>query len=71
LTNALQETIEEEVPHTVICARSKHWWSKELGTLRKETEKMGRKAYKFRSWPEHPIHEELIAARRKYNKTIQ
>jgi ribonuclease HI/exonuclease III len=71
LTNAVQETIEKEVPHTTICARSKRWWSKELGTLRKETGKLSRKAYKLRSRPDHPIHEELTKTRRKYDKTIQ
>jgi hypothetical protein len=71
LTTALQEAIEQEVPHTTIYARSKRWWSKELGLLRKETGKLSRKAYKLRSRPDHPVHEELIAKHWKYNKTIQ
>lgn len=54
LTHALQETIEDEVPRTEICACSKHWWSKELKILRKEAEKLGRKPYKLRHIPDHP-----------------
>ena len=71
LTRVIQETIGEEVPHTNICARSKRWWSKELKMLRKEREKLGRKAYKRKNWPDHPVHDEYAAAGKKYNKTIQ
>ena len=71
LTQALQETIDGEVPRTNICTRSKRWWSKELTILRKEAEKLGRRAYEFRYRPEHPSHTEHTAARKAYGKTIQ
>ena len=71
LTRAIQETIEKEVPRTRICARSKRWWSKELTQMRKETEKLGRQAYKLRDWPTHSIHEQRLAASKAYDKTIQ
>ena len=71
LTQALQDTINDEVPCTDINARSKRWWSKELTLLRRETEKLGRKAYKLRRWPEHPIHKEHMTLRKSYDKNIQ
>ena len=51
--------------------QSKWWWTKELTLLRRETEKLGRKAYKFRLWTDHPIHEELVALCKSFNKNIQ
>ena len=71
LTRAIQETIEKEVPCTRICVKSKRWWLKELSQLRKETEKLGRQAYKLKGWPTHPIHDQRAAACKKYDKTIQ
>lgn len=71
LTQAIQDAINDEVPQTEINARSKRWWSKELTLLRRETEKLGRSAYRSRWWPNHPIHEEHATLRKKYNKTIQ
>jgi hypothetical protein len=36
LTHALQETIAEKVPNVILGPQAKHWWTKELGTLRKD-----------------------------------
>ncbi|KAH9055899.1 hypothetical protein EDB87DRAFT_1549170, partial [Lactarius vividus] len=71
LTKAIQDTIKSEVPITDINAKSKRWWTKELKLTRRETDKVGRKAFKYRCWLEHPIHTELIAAHKKYSKDIQ
>ena len=71
LTRALQDTIEEEVPRTNICARSKRWWSKELTLTRREVGKLGRTAYKLKCRKNHPIHEELATARKRYNQSIE
>src|SRR6266404_2197858 len=71
LTTALQDTINVEVPCTDICTKSKRWWSKELSLLRRETAKLGRKSYKHKRWVNHPVHEEHMAAQKKYSKTIQ
>ncbi|KAH9064434.1 hypothetical protein EDB87DRAFT_1551013, partial [Lactarius vividus] len=66
LTKAIQDTINLEVPITDINAKSKRWWSKELKLLRRETNKLGRKAFEHRDWPEHHLHADLLKARKKY-----
>ena len=71
LTQAIQKAINEEVPHTRICGRSKRWWTKELKILRKEADNSGRKAFKFRQDSDHPIHAEHALARKKYEKTVE
>ena len=71
LTQAIQKTIEEEVPYTRICGRSKRWWTKELKALRKEADKLGKKAYKFRHNSDHPAHTEHALARKTYEKTVE
>src|SRR6266702_1713140 len=71
LTCALQETIGTQVPITNISVKLKRWWTKELTMLHRETNKLGRLVYKIKNWPDHPIHAELTAARKKYSKTIQ
>ena len=71
LTSALQNTIEEEVPRTNICVRSKRWWSKELTLMRRGVEKLGRTAYKLKYRTNHAIHEEHATARKKYDQSIQ
>lgn len=71
LTRALQDTIDEKVLHTEIGVKSKRWWSKELTTLHKATEKLGRKAYKLKQWPNHPVHNEHRTLCKNYGRTIQ
>ncbi len=71
LTKAIQDAIKSEVPISDINAKSKHWWSKELRNLHRESNKLGRTAYNYRRWPEHHIHEDLLAARKKYSNSIQ
>ncbi|KAH9165649.1 hypothetical protein EDB89DRAFT_1835365, partial [Lactarius sanguifluus] len=66
LTKVIQDMIESVVPITVINAKSKCWWSKELKLLRREVDRTGRKAFKYRSWPDHPIHAEYKNACKKY-----
>jgi hypothetical protein len=71
LTSAIQETIAWEVPITEITPKSKRWWTKELSQLRKRANKIGRKAYKVRQDPEHPIHKEHTEASNTYAKSIK
>lgn len=71
LTKQIQDTIATEVPTTEISTRSKRWWTKELTLLRKQADKLGRKSFELRSWPEHPIHSKHAKARKIYDKTIQ
>jgi ribonuclease HI/exonuclease III len=71
ITEAIQETIAREVPITEITPKSKRWWTKELTQLRKYANKTGRKAYKWRQDPEHPIHKEHNEASNTYAKAIK
>jgi hypothetical protein len=36
----------------------KKWWTKELKKLRQEANRKGRRASKYKNWPEHHSHEE-------------
>ena len=71
LTEALQETIDEEVPTSRLGVKAKRWWTKELGALRRNANKVGRKASKYKDWPEHPIHEERKVANRAFQRTLE
>ena len=71
LTEALQETIEEEVPTTEIGIKSKRWWTKELTKLRHEANRKGRRASKYRDWPAHHSHADRRAANKKFHKTLE
>ena len=71
LTKAIQDAIKSEVPISDINAKSKRWWSKELRNLHRESNKLGRTVYNYRRWPEHHIHENLLAACKKYSNSIQ
>jgi Endonuclease-reverse transcriptase len=42
LTNTIQETINTDVPTTMICAKSKRWWTKEFTKQCKEAKRLGR-----------------------------
>ncbi len=71
LTTALQETIARIVPISEICSKSKRWWAKELKELRKSTNKLGRKASRYKNWPDHEVHAEYKDTRKKYDKAIK
>ena len=71
LTRALQGTINAQVPTTEITPKSKRWWTKELTQLRKQADKLGRKAYKLKHLPEHIVHKEHREVSKKYEKTLQ
>ena len=71
LTKALQETINVEVPTTEIRIKAKKWWTKELTKLRQEANKKGRKASKYKGWPEHHSHGERKKANKLFHKTLE
>ena len=68
---ALQETTRKVVPTTDICPKSKQWWMREIGELRKHFRKLGRKVGKYMEQLEHPIHAEYKDAHRKYDRAIK
>ena len=71
LTDAIQETIHESVPTTKLGVKAKKWWTKELTKLRQEANRKGRKASKYKNWPEHHSHEEKCEANRLFHKTLK
>ena len=71
LTKALQDTISKTVPVTRINAKSKRWWTKELTKLRRQADKLGRKASKLSHLPYHHVHAEHASAAKSYRDTLE
>ena len=71
LTEVIQEAVKDCVPTTVICAKSKRWWTKELTQMRRSMNKLGRQSYKLRNNPAHPIHGEHLEAEKLYDRTLE
>jgi ribonuclease HI len=71
LTETIQETIEAEVPTSDLGTKAKRWWTKELSILRKNANKAGRKASRYRDWPEHPSHGEQKEANWIFQRTLE
>lgn len=62
----VQETIELYVPWTKPSPYIKRWWTGELTDLCKRLHNVQKKAYRFRMFGDHPIHEEKDELRNKY-----
>lgn len=71
LTSAIQNTIKKVVPISRINAKTKRWWTKELTTLRKQADKLGRNSSKLSHIPNHTIHDEHTAAVKLYRTTLE
>jgi hypothetical protein len=71
LTIALQETISEAVPSVVLGPQAKHWWTKELNTLRKDMLKCCRKACRNHNARGTPLWEQFREARRKFRRELE
>jgi len=71
LTKTIQDTITKVVPTTRINTKTKRWWTKELTTLRRQADKLGRKASKLSHLPYHHLHAEHTAAVRIYHTTLE
>ena len=71
LTEAIQATIDANVPVSEICSKSKRWWTKELTQMRKQANKIGRQAYKLRNSPAHPIHKKHTETIQAYDRTLE
>ena len=55
LTDAIQKTIELQVPISEITPKSKRWWTKELTQLQKQANKLGRQSYTQRNDRAHTV----------------
>ena len=71
LTEAIQATITQVVPTTVVCPHSKRWWTKELKELRTAFKKLGRGTTKYKHLPGHPIHAKFKEIRKRYDRAIK
>lgn len=71
LMGALWETIQEEVPETKPPPFVKHWYSKELDTMRQKVNHVGCKSYKLCDVPDHPIHADYCQQRNRYGDQIE
>jgi hypothetical protein len=59
------------VPTTIICSKSKRWWTKELSALRRNANKLGRKVSKSKCSPGSQLYAEYEQAKRKYVSEIE
>ena len=71
LTITIQETINDEVTTAELGIKAKKWWTKELTKLRHEANKKGRRASKYKDWPDHHSHVERKEANRNFHKTLE
>ena len=71
LTTAIQEVINDKVTTLDLGIRAKRWWTKELNKLRRDANKKGRKASKYRDWPEHCSHAEHRDANKTFHRTLE
>jgi hypothetical protein len=71
ITEAIQNTIDTEVPTSRLGIKAKRWWTKELNILRRDANRKGRKASKLRNFPEHNIHKERKEANRLFKRTLE
>ncbi|KAH9960258.1 hypothetical protein BC827DRAFT_1133412 [Russula dissimulans] len=56
LTKAIQSTICEQVPVTIIMSKTKCWWTKELMQLCRTSDKLGRQSFKCKNMPGYRVH---------------
>lgn len=71
LTSTIQDVIQDKVPTTELGVKSKKWWTKELIKLRQEVNRKGRKASRYKDWPNHHSHTERQEANKTFQKTME
>jgi hypothetical protein len=70
LTQALQETIREEIPKTKPRPDAKRWWNGDLRRRKKEINRLRVHSYRFRALADHPSHEQLRIKSSQYGNAI-
>ena len=63
--------MNEKVPKIKLGIKAKRWWMKELKKLRQKANNKGRKASKYKDWPEHHSHAERREANRLFQRTLE
>ncbi|PIL24452.1 transcription factor [Ganoderma sinense ZZ0214-1] len=71
LNDAITAAVDQEVPFTNPTPFSRRWWSKDLTIMRKQKQRAGRSAFKYRQDPGHPAHEEYRLIRNQYAERIK
>jgi hypothetical protein len=71
LTEAIQDTINNKVPTSSVRIKVKKWWTKELKKLQQEANRKGRRASKYKDWPDHQVHVERHKANKTFQKTLE
>ena len=71
LTEAIQNTIWEQVPVTVITSRLKRWWTRELTQMCKQANSSGRQSFICRNKPEHTVHIQHKVEKKRYDSKLK
>ena len=71
LTKAIQESIRKKVLKISLGIKAKRWWTKELKKMRQNTNNKGRKASRYKNWPDHHLHIEHQEANKVFQKTLE
>lgn len=71
LTRVLQDTIEAQVPLTKPTPFSRRWWSKELGKLKEQTNRLYSIVKRYRLLTNHSSHDEYTKTRNAYGEAIK
>ena len=67
---AIQRAIKAEILVLNPTLKSKCWWMKELTQLHRLSNKLGRQSHQRGQDPEHDIHRQHNAAKKKYCKVL-
>ena len=70
LTTAIQKAITAKVPENQPCPLSKRWWTKDLKKTKKLVNHLRAESYRYRAIEDHPSHQDIRQARRKYAAEI-
>jgi hypothetical protein len=70
LTQAIQDTIQDQIPKTKPRPDTKRWWNGDLKRLKTEINRLRTKSYLFRALADHPSHDELRIKSSQYGEAI-
>jgi hypothetical protein len=71
LTSSIQEVINCKVPTLDLGVKAKCWWTKGISKLRRDANKKGRTASKYKNWPEHHSHKEHRTANQTFQRMLE
>jgi len=71
ITKSITDTIESCVPTIKSSSYARRWWTKQLSDMRKQVNRLSRKAYQMRALPLHQCHQELKTLKNAYAAKIE